>query len=167
MLHRWVKCSYLHLYLHPYLYLYLHLRRWGYNGGVWMQSGWRINNAAVGLFPEMRSIPRFAGFAKFDRSINCSPPDLLTNPIWDFLICLWFKKQAEAALILFIFWHFVSFDRICCCVRSRRSKSLVKISGGFYRIWISGKLGWKNWLEWKPSASARPIKTIQWWWKPL
>ena len=113
----------------------------GYNRGVWMQSGWRINNAAVGLFREMRSIPRFGGFAKFDRSINCSPQDLLWFGIFSN------SRKRLLSLIFCFFWHFVSFDPICCCVRSLRSKCLVKISRGFYPIQISGKLGRKNWLK--------------------
>ena len=131
--------------------------------GVWMQSGWWINNAAVGLFPEMRYIPRFAGLAKFDTAINCfHHQDGITLK---FQISIGFNTRKHTVLnlglTLFIFWHFEWFDQICCCVRSCRSKSLVRISGGFlvdfYRIGISGKLGWwKNWLAWKRA----PIKTF-------
>ena len=72
------------------------------------------------------------------------------------------SRKRPPSLIWFISWHFVSSDPICCCARSRRSKSLVKISGDFIE---SGKLGWrKNWLEWRPSASARPNKNYSMIW---
>ena len=88
----------------------------GYNRGVWMQSGWRINNAAVGLFREMRSIPRFGGFAKFDRSINCSPRDLL-----------WFEifSNSRNRLGVFNFIYFLTFciiwsDLLLCQISQKQ-----------------------------------------------
>ena len=118
------------------------------DGGLIMQQ-W-ASSRKWGPSPDLEDLP------------NLTDPLIVHHRISDFHSN---SRKRPPSLIWFISWHFVSSDPICCCARSRRSKSLVKISGDFIE---SGKLGWrKNWLEWRPSASARPNKNYSMIWLSL
>ena len=99
--------------------------------GEGITANWMwINNAEVGLFSEMRSIPGFAQDLPnlTERAINCSP-DLGTTRFAVILkyfmaICtnwsnLLLRQMSQKQISCQDFWRIL----------------------GFYRIWISGKLG--------------------------
>ena len=99
--------------------------------GEGITANWMwINNAEVGLFSEMRSIPGFAQDLPnlTERAINCSPDlgnirfavilkyfrAIVTN--WSNLLL---RQMSQKQISCQDFWRIL----------------------GFYRIWISGKLG--------------------------